>query len=85
MEELAIENFTKEDEFKLAYMNVDEYIDCNIGVITTTDTIQTTSNVILQYESEDDIGKDPADIMPSSAEIIVSLKTLKKFLSKHEN
>lgn len=53
-------------------------------VIATTD-IQTTSNLILQYENKDEIDKDTIDIMPSSAEAIASLQILNKFFTRHEN
>ena len=86
-EELATEDYTKEDEFKFAdtTINVDEYIDCDKDVIATTDTIQNISDLISEYENEDDIDEDPEDNMPSSAETIACLRTLKKFLSGHEN
>ena len=70
---------------KLADINVDEYIDCDKDAITTKDRIQTISNQISQYESEDDIDEDLADIMSFSAISIASLKNLKNFLSGHEN
>ena len=72
-----MEDFTKEDEFKLADINAEEYTDCNKDVIAAPDIIQTISNLISQYESKDDIDEVPEDIMPSSAESIVSLKTLR--------
>ena len=34
---------------------------------------------------EDPDNENPEDIVPSSAEAIASLKTLKKFLTGHEN
>ena len=71
LEELAMKDYTKEDESKLADINVDEYIDCSMDIITVIDTIQTISSLISQYESDDDIDEDPInedheDIKPST-------------------
>lgn len=76
LEELTLKDYRKEDEFILADINDDEYIDCNKDIIAITH-IQTISDLILQYESENDINENSdnenlKDIMPSSAETIAS-------------
>lgn len=58
--------------------------------IIVTTGIQIISDLISQYEREDDIdeyrsNEDPDDIVLSSTKVIASLKNLKKFLTGHEN